>query len=155
MQPEPVSPRISEADAIRFARNHAVAKCWPWHEDSVHAWFDADIWYITTHPDTEWIANVHVELCAKSGEIIGGNHRPDIVDPITRRRALELARAIIQENGWEWRDVFVCKDEFDSDDGRRINCWTVGTNRGRMGGNATIILDAETGAVLETSFVSR
>lgn len=148
--------RIEESNAIDIAREYAESNGWPWHDESVYAWLSGSgMWCITTRPDTVWIANIYVEIDAETGDVLGGNQRPDLVSPISRRTALEIARKCVRDNGWTWREVDIHKDEFDSDDGRRLNCWTVGTNRDRLGGNATIIVDAETGDVLESSFVSR
>ena len=150
------TPRISEFVAIQIARDHAHANAWPWHGESVHSRFDsAGIWHITTRPDTEWIANVHILVDDVTHTVVGGTCRPDVIDPISRRRALEIARDCVLRNGWSWREVEICKEEFDCADGRRINCWAISTNRDRMGGNATIILDAETGDVVETMYATR
>jgi hypothetical protein len=102
-----------------------------------------------------WIANVEVSIHPESGNAINASFCSDVVNPISRREALEIARKCILDNGWRRREVCVFKDEFNAEKGSRINCWTITTNRNALGGNATIILDTETGKVLEASFISR
>ena len=154
----------SEADAIQVAKNFARANDWPWTDESVYACkstHDAphgivDAWFVTTRPDEEWVANVHIVIEVATGTVLHSSFRPAVVNPISRERAVELARVFAQQNDLPWSDEFdVVESEHDTDDGQRVNCWAVSTNPTRLGGNLDVVLDAETGEVLDSWFANR
>jgi len=147
---------ISDKESIEIARGYALKQSWPWDAESVTAVLNNNaVWCVATRVDDSWVANVYVDVDAQTGKIVDGSYRTAVVHPISREAAHRIGKAICDQNGWGWDDVVIEEDEFATDDKRRINCWTIGTNRCRLGGNATIIIDAESGEVLWTSFASR
>lgn len=146
---------IKDEQAIAVARRHALEQGWPWATESVTAVLNHDVWYVATHVDDYWVDNVYVDVDAISGIVVCASFRPAVINPIEREIAIEIGRAICKQNGWSWNEVLIEEDEFEAEDGHRINCWTILTNSDRLGGNATIMLDAQTGKVLETMFASR
>ncbi|MCA9188667.1 MAG: PepSY domain-containing protein [Pirellulaceae bacterium] len=146
---------IAEHEAIAIARRFALQNAWPWDSQAATAVLNGDVWCVATRVDDYWVENVYTDVDANTGDVKTASFRPAVSSPISREHAMEIARGICEQNGWSWIEVYIEEDEFESDDGKRLNCWTIGTNRDRLGGNATILLDAETGAVLQTMFASR
>lgn len=146
---------IAKHEAIEIARRFAEQNSWPWDSLAATAVLNTDVWCVATRVDDYWVENVYADVDANTGNVRTASFRPAVSTPISRERAMEIGRGICEQNGWSWREVDIEEDEFESDDGKRLNCWTIGTNRDRLGGNATILLDAETGAVLQTHFASR
>ncbi|MBN8599789.1 MAG: hypothetical protein J0M26_01975 [Planctomycetes bacterium] len=146
---------IAKHEAIEIARRFAEQNSWPWDSRAATAVLNTDAWCVATRVDDYWVENVYADVDANTGNVRTASFRPAVSTPISRERAMEIGRGICEQNGWAWREVDIEEDEFESDDGKRLNCWTIGTNRDRLGGNATIFLDAETGAILQTFFASR
>ncbi len=150
---------ISEQQAITIARAHAESNGWPWADTPLFTSLDRHetkkAWFVTTHPDAVWIANVHVAVDAETGDVLHSSCREAVRNPIDANHALEVARELVLRNGYSWEDVEVFEDEFETEDGQRVNCWSICTQAGRMGGNVQIAIDAESGEVLEALFVNR
>jgi len=59
---------------------------------------------------------------------------------ITRERAMDIARTVCAEQGWEWEAVHA--EELAAE-------WRITTGFGRLGGNAFIRIEKRTGRVLD------
>ena len=68
----------------------------------------------------------------------------------SQETALETARRICKEEGWEWKDVHV---EETNSDGRDI--YFIRTNVSQLGQNAFIQIDKNTGVVIKAEFNPR
>lgn len=74
---------------------------------------------------------------------------------MTEQEAIERAKQVAQEQGWGWAEPVLAtlyRPWFGFGKGGK---WEIFSNVQRRGGNARVVIDAETGAVLEKGYLPR
>jgi hypothetical protein len=72
---------------------------------------------------------------------------------VTEDEAVELARAEVKREGWAWVDPALAtfRKPWFGKGGR----WEIYSNAKGLGAKARVVIDAETGAILEKGYIPR
>ena len=72
---------------------------------------------------------------------------------LTEQEAIERAKQVAREQGWGWGEPVLASLQrpWFGPGGK----WTVRTNTQRLGGNARVVIDAQTGEILEKGYLPR
>lgn len=73
---------------------------------------------------------------------------------LTKDEALSIARAEAEREGWPWIEPVLATPESHGFDSPR-GCWRFMTNARVLGGNVNVLVDAETGDIIQKGFVRR
>ena len=71
---------------------------------------------------------------------------------LTEGEVLQIARAAAEEQGWPWTEVEPVSVGFTPGDRHSAGVWNIFTNANCRGGNITIHISDETGAVIHKGF---
>ncbi len=74
---------------------------------------------------------------------------------LTQAEVIRIAQAAAEAQGWPWVDDEQVLVGFTPGERRGGGHWSVLTHPGGMGGNVSIVIDDETGAVLKKGFMPR
>lgn len=66
---------------------------------------------------------------------------------ISRARAIEIARAVADREGWPWRG--------EADISWGWTCWKVKSNRGSIGSHVWVEIHRQTGDVIKKAYLPR
>lgn len=153
---------MTEAEAIAQAKAIANDRRWPWR-DPIYVvsrrrgllQLGRPYWDITSNARANG-DNVRIAFDERTGRAFrcrfiasGAADGP----AVTEFRALEIAREVAESSGWRWEQpIRIQRVRHDWKRGKPWWVWSNANNRGR---NVSVLIDAQSGAVLNSGFAPR